>query len=197
MEDFDVINDIWKSKNKIDLPDFEQIKDELKKYNKKRKAVLLFYVSLLLLCFFSMVLIAVFNKNAMWTTSVGEIMILITILITIITFLKQHKKDNSLELLKSNEFINQIKEENLKRIRSKDNTQNITFLLLIISYGLFIYEKCSKDLNTLLVNYSVFAIVILILWFIYKPFYDKREQNKINGFTSKIENLKKQLENEK
>ena len=196
MENFDNIKNIWNSEKAENIPQLSEINHEMLKYKAKTKQSLHFWFYLLLLSAALMFCVLVFNKTEMVSTIVGEIMIILTISYVIYNYIKIIVQIRVNDIISNNDYLSLLKQEKINDLRLKKKSQAISFLLLFLSYGIFLHEIISESTKTLVIGYSIYISIMAVLWFIYKPYWDKKQKKANQILIDKIENLKNQIDDE-
>ena len=196
MENFDNIKNIWNSEKAENIPQLSEINHEMLKYKAKTKQSLHFWFYLLLLSAALMFCVLVFNKTEMVSTIVGEIMIILTISYVIYNYIKIIVQKRVNDIISNNDYLSLLKQEKINDLRLKKKSQAISFLLLFLSYGIFLHEIISESTKTLVIGYSIYMAIMAVLWFIYKPYWDKKQKKANQILIDKIENLKNQIDDE-
>ena len=140
--------------------------------------------------------VLVFNKTEMVSTIVGEIMIILTISYVIYNYIKIIVQKRVNDIISNNDYLSLLKQEKINDLRLKKKSQAISFLLLFLSYGIFLHEIISESTKTLVIGYSIYMAIMAVLWFIYKPYWDKKQKKANQILIDKIENLKNQIDDE-
>lgn len=196
MDNFEDLKELWQSKVPKNLPNVDHMLAIIKKEESKKRNQLLFSLLGLMLCFGLTTYLFIDGWDNRWSTELGLVFILITVAFTFFSFLNQLRKDKINDMLDGETYINTMKEDIIRRSNYKDTNQNISFIMLLVAYSFFIYEPCSKNTETIIMGYSIFLLVIILLWFVVKPMFDKYSLINIEKLIYKIDNLKKQFNNE-
>jgi 1,4-dihydroxy-2-naphthoate octaprenyltransferase len=186
MNDFEDIKQLWDSNNTLDMPNLEQTQTVIKKYQSKKKQNAFLVTILFILCGIAFVLIIILHNPSLWTTTVGEILILIGFISGIILKLKTLKSISKNELKSNKDFL-----EDLIKIGIQNKTKLnwhliISVLLLVIGYGFFIYEKIKENKTELILSYLGIALFTLGMYFIFRPFVRKISNNKVEKMIEAI-----------
>lgn len=196
MENFDNIKNIWNSEKAENIPQLTEINNEMLKYKAKTKQSLHFWFYLLLLSAVTMFCVLVFNETEMISTIAGEMMIMLTIIYVIFNYIKLIIQKRVNDFINNKDYLNLLKQERINDLSLKKKSQITSFLLLFLSYGLFCYEIFSKSTKTLIIGYSIFIVIMAVLWFVYKPYWDKKRKKSNEILINKVEILINQMDNE-
>ncbi len=180
MDSFENIKQIWSSEKALDLPNSTEIKSAIDTYHSGKKRNIYLLIALLILCLIIFVLVMVFHKPLLWTTTVGEILILIGFILGISLKLKTLKKATQNELKSNKDFLEDLK----KSIRKKSEVnllQIIALLFISVGYVFFIYETVRNSKTDMLFSYSGITLFVLGVYFISDHFPKaNRERNRKN-----------------
>ncbi|HVA98460.1 MAG TPA: hypothetical protein VNG53_06160 [Bacteroidia bacterium] len=162
----------------------------IKKYQTKKKRNIVLLTALLILCFIVWILVIIFHKPLLWTTTFGEILIVSGFISGITLKLNSLKNVTKNELKSNKAFLEDlIKVSGQKKAKAN---WHILFpvLLLAIGYGFFIYEEIKDNQAELILSYFGIALYILVMYFIFRPFIKRNSKNKTKKMLEAIENLK-------
>ena len=192
MDSFETIKQIWTSEKALDLPNSNDIKSALEKYHSSKKRNIYLLIVALVLCLVLFVLVIVFNKSLLWTTTLGEILILIGFVLGISQKLKTLKKTHQNELKSNKDFLEDLKIA--VRKKSKANLlQIIAMFLLSVGYAFYIYEIVRKNNTTMLVSYLGIILFLLGVYFVFRPFTNKKSRKKSAKLLNDIEAFNSQI----
>ena len=192
MDSFEEIQNLWLSEKADILPNSDQIKNLVSKYNSVKNRNIWFLLILLFLCFVTMVLVVIFYEDRKFTTIFGEILIFIALFVTIIFKLQKLRTVKDNELKNSQDFLKDL--EFSTHQKSKFNPLQILALILFgIGYGFFIYETVKGNPQQMWLCYAAVIIYILLMYFVVKPIFEKKNKKQNLEFLSKIEKIKEDL----
>jgi small-conductance mechanosensitive channel len=194
MDSFESLKEIWLSEKACKLMDSNDINKEITEFQskKKRNVYLLFLSSVFLLLIF--ILIIIFYKHNLWTTTLGEILILISVFLVLFLKLKTLKKVNKNELKSNQDFLENLK-ISVKKKSKINRLQIFTLFLLTFGYGFFIYEQVYDSQILMLVCYIILILFVAGMYFIFKPFTEKLSRKKSERLLKNINKLSNQLNN--
>jgi small-conductance mechanosensitive channel len=194
MDSFESLKEIWLSEKACKLMDSNDINKEITEFQskKKRNVYLLFLSSVFLLLIF--ILIIIFYKHNLWTTTLGEILILISVFLVLFLKLKTLKKVNKNELKSNQDFLENLK-ISVKKKSKINRLQIFTLFLLTFGYGFFIYEQVYDSQILMLVCYIILILFVAGMYFIFKPFTEKLSRKKSERLLKNINKLSNQLYN--
>jgi divalent metal cation (Fe/Co/Zn/Cd) transporter len=197
MDSFESLKEIWLSEKACKLMDSNDINKEITEFQskKKRNVYLLFLSSVFLLLIF--ILIIIFYKHNLWTTTLGEILILISVFLVLflkLKTLKTLKKVNKNELKSNQDFLENLK-ISVKKKSKINRLQIFTLFLLTFGYGFFIYEQVYDSQILMLVCYIILILFVAGMYFIFKPFTEKLSRKKSERLLKNINKLSNQLYN--
>jgi small-conductance mechanosensitive channel len=194
MDSFESLKEIWLSDKACKLMDSNDINKEITEFQskKKRNVYLLFLSSVFLLLIF--ILIIIFYKHNLWTTTLGEILILISVFLVLFLKLKTLKKVNKNELKSNQDFLENLK-ISVKKKSKINRLQIFTLFLLTFGYGFFIYEQVYDSQILMLVCYIILILFVAGMYFIFKPFTEKLSRKKSERLLKNINKLSNQLYN--
>lgn len=189
MDDFEAIKNLWNSENTLDLPNLGQIQSIIKKYQSKKKRNIVLVTAAFILCGISFILVIIFHKPFLWTTTFGATLITLGFISGLIIKLNTLKKATKNELKSNKDFLEDLIKVSVQR-KSKANWDLIIpVLLLSIGYGFFIYEDIRDNQTELILSYLGIALFILGMYFIFRPFISKKSKNKTEKMLEAIEEL--------
>jgi hypothetical protein len=192
MEKFNDIKSIWHSEKASQLPAADEFVVLVNKYKSKRSRKSFFLLLMLIVCFVLFVNVWFRYNASLWTTKVGEVLVFAIILYQIFyqyVDLKKKKKEESLNI--SMFLFNLKKEVTEKNEEKKHILFSLSFLCL--AYGFFIYENASGSLQSLIIHYTLLLVIFAFLWFVYRPFASRSQQESVKMMLIKIEKLQKQI----
>ncbi len=190
MEDFEDIKRLWNSENTSGIPNVKQIQNIFKKYQNKKKRNAFWFTGLFIACSISFLLIIIFHKPLLWTTTFGEILISLGFLLGIILKLKTLKKISKDELKTNKDYLEDLIKSSYQK-KSKTNWHLIiSVLFLAIGYGFFIYEECKENQTQLILSYMSITLFTGAMYFIFRPFVKKISKNSIKKVIEAMEDSK-------
>jgi len=190
MDDFEDIKQLWNSKNTLDIPNLEQIQTVIKKYQSKKKRNAFLVTALFISCGIAFILIIILHNPVLWTTTVGEILILIGFISGMILKLNTLKSLTKNELKSNKDFLKDLIKVSVQKKGKVNWHLIISVLLLAIGYGFFIYEEIRENQTELILSYLRIVLFTLGMYFIFRPFIRKITKNKIEKMIEAIQNLK-------
>lgn len=189
MDDFENVKHIWNSKNTLDTPDLEQIQTVIKKYQSKKKRNAFLLTALFISCGILFNLIIIFHNPLLWTTTFGEILILIGFISGMILKLNTLKSITKNELKSNKAFLEDLIKVSIQKKSKVNWLQIISVLLIAIGYGFFIYEEIKENQTELILSYFGIALFSLGMYFIFRPFIKRNSIKKIQKMLEEIEDL--------
>lgn len=190
MNNFEDIKQLWNSNNTRDLPNLEQMESVIKKYQTKKKRNIFLVIALLISCGVLFTLVFIFHKPLLWTTTFGEILMALGLILGLIIKLNTLKNITRNELKPNKYFLEDLIKTSAQK-HSKTNWHIIISVLLIaIGYGFFIYEGIRGNQTELILSYFGIALFTLVMYFIFRPFMKRSSKNKTKKMLEAIEKLK-------
>lgn len=193
MENFNDIKTLWQTDRNIKLPQIEEIKGVLRKFNQNRKQKNLFSVILLVCCSIILLLLVCFATFKMWTTYFGIALWIGAAFYSIHLKIRIQNKFSGLETLSNNSFLIALEKEENQTCVGKSKNQALLFTIWAIGFFFYIYEPTSKNIYSLLIGYGSLIVFAIAVWVIYIPLMTKRYQKNIQKTITHINNLKSQL----
>ena len=192
MEPFDDIQALWQTQEVSFLPGIKEVKISIAKYRDKKKNVFYLTILVLVAAFVTMLWVMYSYHSKLWTTRIGEVLILVTVMYVIYLKIITNKKVGYDELLDSNAFLDKLKNDMLETCTGSSNQQLIAFSMLCLAYFFYLYEALRDNVTTLITGYLVLAGVLALMWFVYRPFMIRRKRKSIRNFLIKIDKIKNQ-----
>lgn len=186
MHSFDDIKQIWLAQDAHVLPDAQEIIGICKKYRSVRIRNLRLMIAATVLLAGIMLLVVAYGGAKLWTTSVGEILIFLAILLVLYYKVQSLRIVKSHELKTNQEFINHLRTVDDKH---RFQRQIIPMGVLIIAYAFFIFEFLIGDPWMLVAGYIALIVFSLGMWFLYRPWANRRFDRKKERLLSQINEL--------
>lgn len=193
MENFEDIKAAWHAQNSGNLPSPDAIEKVAYRHKQRRLRIAIMYVVSLVACLAVMIWLTLKMPYTLWTTPVGEILILAAAMAAIgieLSVLLRRRKEL---LLDCKAFVYQLKYERDLKGGLAFHQRRITFSLLALAYGFFIYEMVAGSLRSMIIGYGILMAVALGIWFMLRPYALKRERKRLQASIEKFENLSRQL----
>lgn len=193
MDNLTDIRTIWLQADTTILPDSEEMVGTIKKLRGK---MLLKQAGLILGAFVLaaiMLAVALINKSQMVTTRFGEVCVIITALILVITNIGSLKRAYKTKDCTNEEFIKYLKQVQLNRIYYHNKTQVVGLAFCSVGLLLYLFEFVSKNPLLALFAYTGMILYLLIFWFIVRPRTYNRQKKELDDKLTRIETLSKQL----
>lgn len=189
MDDFLKLQDLWNAPNQEDVSNLEQLRGSIKKYQHRKKRNARWVTLLFLLCGLALVPIFIFYKPSAWTTTFGEVLMVLGFGSGLVLKLKSLQKIAQAELQTNKAFLQDL----LKTVDPKQQKFNwhlvISVLLLATGYAFFIYESLKGNLVHLILCDIGIAIFTLGLYFVFRPFVKKISKSKAEKLLKEIHDL--------
>ena len=193
MEGFNNIKSLWQTSEFDNLPQIAEIEGIIYRYRQKQKLnnfLAIILVACILVTLFLLVSFAAFK---MWSTYFGLVLFIGIAFNTFYSKIKRQDKLSDLETLSNNDFLIALEKEKNQTCIGKSRKQAILFIIWAIGFSFYIYEFISYSINYLLIGYGALMMIIMVIWFFYRPFMTKRYQKDIQKATSRINHLKWQI----
>lgn len=194
MDNFDKIKNIWQNQKTEQLPSIASINNTIRIYHTKRKRAISFLAFISVICLITMTWVMVDYESNLLTTRIGESLFILLgfyLLVSKLNLLKKKKKE---ELLSTKDYLDDLKERSLKE--ALNESQPIPFFISVIALVLYVFELFSASQTRLIVGYFILCLLVVLIWFVYRPFMIKKNQSKIQNLLNNIDNIKNQT-NEK
>lgn len=191
MNTFEEIKELWLSEQEV-IPHSDEIIQLVKKYQNRKKRMIYFMIFILILLVLILCYVFSFQNWKLWTTPLGEIIIVCAFLLTISIKMRLLKKEK-LNYLKSNkEYLEEMK--NIVSGRRKvGRTVFFTFILFGSGYGIFIFESVYPDIRMMLMTYLGILLYMLFMYFVFRLIINKYQNKQIEKLFKNIDYISKQL----
>lgn len=197
MESFNDIKTLWHSDKSTELPDIVEMENVLMGHSKKVKQVNGIAILLLICCVVSLLILMAVSEFKMWTTYFGLILFMGVAFYSIYLKTKRQRKFSRMETLSNNAFLEALEKEESEAGNGKSMKITIVFILWAIGFFFYIYEFVLASSEWLIIGYGSLILLILLMWYVYRPFMRRLYQKRIQKTIEKIKNLKTQIyENE-
>lgn len=194
MESFNDIKTLWHSDAVVSLPDMSEIENVMMGHSKKVKQINGILIFLLICCAATFLVLIAVAPFKMWTTYFGLIVFMGVTIYSIRLKIKKQRKFSRLETLSNNDFLAALEAEETQACSGKSRKIAILFSVWAIGFFFYIYEFVFACSEWLFIGYGSLIGLILILWFVYRPFMRKRYQKRIQKTIEKIQKLKTQID---
>lgn len=195
MNNFDTIKNLWQTQSSEILPKAEEFTKIVENFNqKKRKNTIILIISTLLLLIIMIGIVCYFNHQFL-ITKIGEFLLFIGVTLILFQKFTILKKINAEAELNNVEFINLLKEKQVKDFKKGRNFQLLALIIIGIGYSLFMYESVYQSPLLLFLNYLFFITYLLFMWFYFRPYINKKQQEKIKKLIQSTEKINKQIYN--
>lgn len=195
MNNFDTIKNLWQTQSSEILPKAEEFTKIVENFNqKKRKNTIILIISTLLLLIIMIGIVCYFNHQFL-ITKIGEFLLFIGVNLILFQKFTILKKINAEAELNNVEFINLLKEKQVKDFKKGRNFQLLALIIIGIGYSLFMYESVYQSPLLLFLNYLFFITYLLFMWFYFRPYINKKQQEKIKKLIQSTEKINKQIYN--
>lgn len=187
MDELENLKLIWKTEKTNALPNSEVAKSLIKKYQSAKKRNLFLLIALAFSCLIIFIWTIVFKIPSPWTTILGEVLIFLGLIITLL--LKMHSLKNATknEQKTNRQFLEDLK--NSTGNRSQINLMQRTgVFMLSVGFGFYIYETVCNDPTKLVLTYLGIVLYVIFIYFVFRPLARKGTDQRINRLLEKIEN---------
>ena len=195
MDNFNDIKKIWLTANVSVLPKADEVVKTIKRYRFKHGIIngALILFTMIMVAVMCWVLFA--YKSHLLVTRIGEVFFFIAMFILLGTHVKSLRRISTQENYSNDEFINFLKQEQVRQISFQKRTQVIGFAFASIGLILYIFEMVYHHTVVLIVAYLLTGIWIAVSWLIIRPLSIKRKTKKLTETIEKLERLSTQLSN--
>ncbi|GAA4092497.1 hypothetical protein [Mucilaginibacter panaciglaebae] len=193
MDNLDDLKAIWHTAKTDNLPSSKEMIKLVKGFRgqKLRKKWLVIILSLALSC---LIIIALFiGQFKLVTTFIGGGLMAASALLLAATNVRSLKRFYRLDDCSNLEFLAFIEQTRQNQIYYYKKTMVMILLLCSIGWGLYLYEPVRQHTLWLIATYTGAAIYLAIMWFIVRPRTFKRNAEKLNVITRRLESISKQL----
>jgi len=192
MQNFENIHNLWKADKGESLPDAREMIMQIKKAHKKMIRRYIVSIVILFLTFLFIGFIGWHYHFEHWTTRVGIIITLVTIILGIFfnTKLVQLLLRQGDLALDNRSFLEQL--IRFRNIQHTVKSKGIALYFILLSIGIALYMVEFAERN---IYFGIGAYAITFCWIAFAWFYiRKKEKNKAeNEINQQIENLKRMM----
>ena len=186
MKTFEDIQTLWQKEHAERLPDTLQIKRIVKKHLAKRKGLLFLLFFVLFICFILLTIIFSNQKTNLWTTTLGEVLVVIGFILTLTIKLQALRQQNIDENKSAMQYLEEQKVK-LKPRKEISKIQIWALILLGLGYGFYIYENVSNNMTILFLAYFGILVYLSFVLFIIRPWINKIKKEDRERLLKKIE----------
>lgn len=193
MDNLDELKAIWHTAKTDTLPSSKEMIKLVKKFRsqKLRSKWLVIIASIALACLIIAALI--FGQFKLVTTFIGGGLMAASSLVLAATNIKSLKRFYRLDDCSNLEFLAFIEQTRQNQIYYYKKTMVVILLLCSIGWGLYLYEPVREHTSWLIGTYAGVIIYLAIMWFIVRPRTFKKDAEKLNAITQRLQNISKQL----
>ncbi len=196
MENFNEITSIWQTNAPAYSYPVDEVKKVMQRYSQKKKSqniAMLLLAALLLIALIYLIQSAEFK---MWSSYLGLSLFAVVALKAVHAKMKGHEMLTHLEELSNQEFLKELEQSEQQSCVGKARRQAILFVVWALGFSFYIYEIVWAT-NYLLWSYVALSLFIAFVWWVYRPFIQKRYQKASHDTITHIQHLTYQIyENE-
>jgi hypothetical protein len=196
MKDFDHLISVWQEQPKKDQLSVNDVLKQVKKGISGLSRKLFWNITIMILTLsglFTLMLFFVFNS---WTTYLGIVIILITVLLSLLVMLRDYRIISKQDItINPAAYLQDLKE--YQKNRTKLYGRLYYIYVLLMSTGLFLYFlEVLQSTSTMFkaIAYSVYVAFILFSTFYIRGLFVKNEQEKLNLIIDRLTRLQNQFD---
>jgi hypothetical protein len=193
MDNLNDLKAIWHSAKTDSLPTSVEMEQLIKKFRnqKLRNKWIIIVVS----CLISILIIGVLfvAPFKMFITYLGGGLLAASTLVLAATNIKSLKRFYQLDNCSNQEFLAFIEQTRQNQIYYYKKTQMVILLLWAVGWLLYLYEPVSRHPKWFIWVYGFAIIYVLVIWFIVRPRYAKKDAEKLNATKQRLEKISNQL----
>jgi len=193
MDNLDDLKALWLSAKTDSLPQPEEMLRMVKKFRdqKIRRKVIIIVIALL--CAVIMFWGMLFDGFTMFTTYIGDVLMIISCIILVVTNLRSIKRFYQLKDCSNAEFVQFIERTRQNQIYFYKNTQVIAMSITSVGLMLYWYELVHRKPALTIIIYSATIIYLGVMWFVVRPRVFKKNARKLNEMLERLEKISKQF----
>lgn len=188
-ENFDPIKDLWLS-GKDQSPRIETIREEILQLRKQKKdRIIIWYFGIF--CFSLLVILYVIytdDLNSIYK-SISEFILLFTGTFLLYHSWKSIQQQQKEYFLDGQEFLHRIKDKRIKSEKKKIFIGCISSSLFMTAVFLYFFDLLMANPEMLVTSSILLGIAIALIWFVARPFYEKKRVKNSDVFINTIERL--------
>lgn len=193
MDNFNSIKEIWLSAKVAELSETDKIVRIVKRHR------LIFFIKKMGVVFMAVALLGVMiwvivdYDSALISTRIGEVCMLTALLVLLGANMRSLWKMPLSKDITNKQYINFLRDEQLRQISFKKTIQRICWGLSCIGLCLYIFEMVSKNIVEIIASYALVTAWILFCWFVIRPISIKFNSRKMLNIIEQLERLSIQL----
>jgi len=193
MDNLDDLKALWLSAKTDSLPQPEEMLRIIKKFRdgKIRRKVIIIIISLLCSCI--MIWGIFFDGFTMWSTYLGDVLMVTSCGILAVTNIRSIRRFYALKDANNIEFVQFIERTRQNQIYFYKKTQVIAMGVTSIGLLLYWYEFVHHNLTLTIVIYSATVVYLAVMWFVVRPRVFKKNARKLNEMLERLEKISKQF----
>jgi len=193
MDNLDDLKALWLSAKTDSLPQPEEMLRMVKKFRDQRIRRKVIIIVIALLCAVIMFWGMLFDGFTMFTTYIGDVLMIISCIILVVTNLRSIKRFYQLKDCSNAEFVQFIERTRQNQIYFYKNTQVIAMSITSVGLMLYWYELVHRKPALTIIIYSATIIYLGVMWFVVRPRVFKKNARKLNEMLERLEKISKQF----
>ncbi|WP_179413091.1 hypothetical protein HDF19_10755 [Mucilaginibacter sp. E4BP6] len=193
MDNLNDLKAIWLTAKTDSLPDSHEMVQIVRKFRNKKILKIAALVVATILLIMAMIWVMFIYKSTMFTTRLGEALIIIAGIILVATNLNSLNRFYKLKECSNKEFLQFLEQTRLRQHFYHKYTQVIAMMICATGLILYLYEGVYKNTTLFLSVYAATILYLVVIWFIVRPRVFKKEERKINEQIEKLHTISKQI----
>lgn len=195
MDNFENLQNAWKSQDSSNLPNMETLKLNVNKLRNQLVRKNVIAIVLLLLTIVVMFVILFGIDFDFLTTKIALVGVILTISGAIIFLIKLNNQMYKADKLmnSSRTYLQQLKKFQTEQTTLQQKGIVVYFLLLTIFLALYFYEIYHMNKWIGISAYVLTGIWVLFVWFVMRPRQIAKNEQRINQMITEVERIEQQL----
>lgn len=193
MDNLNDLKAIWHSAKTDNLPTSAEMKQLIKKFRNQKLRNKWFTIVVSCLISILITVVLVITPFKMLITYVGGGLLVASTVLLATTNIKSLKRFYQLDNCSNQEFLAFIEQTRQNQIYYYKKTQAVFYLLWVTGCLLYLYEPVSWHPEWFIWVYGFAIIYVLVIWFMVRPRYFKKDAEKLNATRQRLEKISNQL----
>jgi uncharacterized membrane protein len=193
MDNLNDLKAIWHTAKTDSLPTSAEMKQLIKKFRNQKLRNKWITIVVSCLCSILITVVLLITPFKMLITYVGGGLLVASTVLLAATNIKSLKRFYQLDNCSNQEFLAFIEQTRQNQIYYYKKTQAVFYLLWVTGCLLYLYEPVSRHPEWLIWVYGFAIIYVLVIWFIVRPRYFKKDAEKLNATKQRLERISNQL----